>query len=75
MAYIFDSTYGNIKEEQRVLTVGTLVWVGSVYIDRKKGNYGIIIGVDEYNFGIGECVFLVYSNGQIIKTAHPHLVW
>ena len=74
MAYIFDPTY-EVREELPILTIGSLVYVGSVIIDRKRDNIGIIIGVDKYNFGLGECNFFVYTDGQIIKTSKVFLVW
>ena len=68
MPYIYDSKHTTVEEE-RYLTIGSLVTFGSVVNCGKNASLGIIVGVDTYNFGIGECVFLVYSNGQIIKTS------
>ena len=74
MAYIYDPTHERHYGTD-VLTIGSLVWVGSVYIDRKKGDFGIIIGVEEYNFAFGECVFHVYAHNKVIKTSKVYLVW
>jgi len=54
-------------QDQKYLTIGSLVTFGSVLCG-KSNNIGIIIGVDTYNFGISDCVFLVYANEMITKT-------
>ena len=72
MPYIYDSEHVSVHEE-KYLTIGSLVTYGSV-IAGKNQSIGIIIGVDTYNFGIGECTFLVYSNGQVVRTSFVLLV-
>lgn len=74
MAYIYDPTH-EIKHESPILTIGSLVYIGSVIFDKKTENVGIIIGVGKYNFGLGECVFQVYIDGSIVETSNVHLVW
>jgi hypothetical protein len=71
MPYIYDSKHVSVHEE-KYLTIGSLVSYGSV-ADTER-SIGIIVGVETYNFGIGNCTFLVYSAGQIIKTEFVLLI-
>mgnify|MGYP001266441204 CR=1 FL=1 len=73
MPSIYDPNHA-IVNEQPYLTIGSLVTYGSVANCGKNRQLGIIIGVETYNFGVGECIFLVYTNGQIVKTSLVFLV-
>ena len=74
MSFIYDSE-SVLAEAFPILTIGSLVRYGSVINNKNKHNIGIIIGVEQYNFGIGECVFNIYSNGKIIKTSLVFAIW
>ena len=74
MPYIYDSE-ASVDPTSPILTIGSLVQYGSVIKDRNKNNIGIIIGVEHYNFGVGESTFLVYSNGSLVRTSLVFPIW
>ena len=68
MSYIYDPE-GVLNNEQFVyLTLGTLVYFGPVTNTGNNRPIGIIIDVAYSKYVAGECMFTVFSRGDLIET-------
>ena len=67
MSYIYDPE-GILGQEYEYLTIGSLVYYGSVTNAGNNRRVGIIIDAKYSNIVSGEVLFSIYSEGSIIET-------